>query len=38
VHELNAACVLVTHSQSAARAADRVLHLRADGMAQPTGR
>lgn len=38
VHELNAACVLVTHSQSAARAADRVLHLRADGMAQPSGR
>lgn len=37
VHELKAACVLVTHSQSAARAADRVLHLRADGMAHPIG-
>ena len=33
VHELQAACVLVTHSQAAARAADRVLQLRADGIA-----
>lgn len=33
VHELQAACVLVTHSRAAARAADRVLQLRADGMA-----
>lgn len=35
VHELQAACVLVTHSRAAARAADRVLQLRADGMASP---
>jgi len=32
VHELQAACVLVTHSQAAAAAADRVLQLRADGI------
>lgn len=32
VHELRAACVLVTHSHAAAAAADRVLKLRADGM------
>jgi putative ABC transport system ATP-binding protein len=32
VHELQAACILVTHSRAAAGAADRVLHLRADGM------
>lgn len=32
VHELQAACVLVTHSAAAAAVADRVLHLRADGM------
>ena len=32
VHELQAACVLVTHSRVAARAADRVLELRPDGM------
>jgi len=38
VHELKAACVLVTHSQAAARAADRVLHLRADGMTDATVR
>lgn len=32
VHELQAACVLVTHSMAAARAADRVLRLTASGM------
>ncbi len=32
VHELQAACVLVTHSRAAARVADRVLQLRADGI------
>ncbi len=32
VHDLRAACVLVTHSRAAAGAADRVLQLRADGI------
>jgi putative ABC transport system ATP-binding protein len=32
VHELQSACVLVTHSMAAAAVADRVLHLRADGI------
>ena len=32
VREMQAGCVLVTHSQAAARAADRVLQLRADGI------
>ena len=32
VREMQASCVLVTHSQAAARAADRVLQLRADGI------
>ena len=32
VHQLQSACVLVTHSLAAAAVADRVLHLRADGV------
>jgi putative ABC transport system ATP-binding protein len=32
VHELQAACVLVTHSRAAARVADRVLQLQAHGI------
>ncbi|MDH4050059.1 MAG: ABC transporter ATP-binding protein [Rubrivivax sp.] len=35
VHEAGSACLLVTHSEAAAARADRVLHLRADGVAAP---